>query len=80
MLDILPENIKKVRVELAKMSQSAFAEFLGKKLSIVQKYEGGRIFPPPDVLDKLSEQFGIEWRMSAERRHPLLKRAEGAVN
>lgn len=71
--DILPENIKKIRTEMAHMSQQAFADMLGKKLSIVQKYEGGSIFPPPDVLDKLSELYNIEWRQSHKRRHPALK-------
>lgn len=71
--DVLPEDLKDIR-ETNGLSQSAMAKIVDRSLSVWQKYEQGDSLPSHDVLDALSEKFGIEFRISSKKRHPLINK------
>ncbi len=52
-----PERIRRAREE-AGLSQPALAKRIGKSADTVRGYEKGRIQPPGDVVDRISEATG----------------------
>jgi len=68
-VDVLPENIKKLRVDSEK-TQEEVAAALDKSLSTVQKLEQGDTLPTLDTLYDLCELYDVEFRIRKEHRHP----------
>lgn len=58
MIKIIGSNIKKLRVQ-SKLSQESLAVFLGVDQSFISKIEKGERTITSDMLDKISELFGI---------------------
>lgn len=51
-------KIKKFRLQ-NKMTQTEFANKIGKSLSIVQKYENGAVTPPIYIIEKIADALNI---------------------
>jgi len=79
--DVLPEDLKELRENYidpkTKSVGLSFKEaslILGVKEITLRKYESGEITPSISVLTKMSDLYGVDFLISALRKHPLVEK------
>lgn len=72
--DLLPASLKEIRESLGHTQQS-WADLLGVKVSSVKSWEAeaGVNIPSYRYQIKISEIAGIDFRISAQKKHPAYK-------
>ena len=84
--DVLPEDLKELRetyidpkTKSVGLSFKDAAILLGVKEITLRKYESGEIVPSITILTKMSDVYGVDFLISALRKHPLVEKDQGAV-
>ena len=57
-INVVGENLRRVR-KAHKLTQAEFGEIIGKSQSTVYAYENGSVIPPFEVLNIVSQIFGV---------------------
>lgn len=76
--DMLPQDIKEIRTEVLGLSQDEFATALGLTIDMVRSLEIGRALPSYKTMIAISELAGIDFIITAKKKHPFLLKKLGA--